>query len=71
MFTTPDQLPVPGYCDVTGIEAIPAEQFEACLAEPDISEDRRVPEYYLGDRMDWDLAVAALFPSPGAAAFSK
>ncbi len=65
VFTAPDGQPLPGYARTYGIDDVPAERFDENLAEQDIDEHSCVPLFYAGDTMDWDLAVSALFPSPG------
>lgn len=65
VFRTPDERLLPAYARTYGIDDIPAERFDDYLAEQDLDEHTCVPEFYAGDTMDWDLAVSALFQSPG------
>lgn len=65
VFTTPGDRPLPAHAETICIDEIPVERFDRYLAELDIVRDACVPDFHAGDRMDWGLAVAALFPSPG------
>lgn len=65
VFMAPSGHGLPAYARTYGIDDVPAERMEQYLAEQDIDKHTCVPEFYAGDTMDWDLAVSALFQSPG------
>ena len=63
VFTAPDATRLADPAPVRMIDEDPYAWFEKEMADFDIGPETCVPDYCAGDRIDWDLAVAALFPT--------
>ncbi|NNC77734.1 MAG: DUF222 domain-containing protein [Woeseiaceae bacterium] len=61
VFTAPDRRQLPEYSELRGRDTFSTKSVERYLSAMEVATKSCVPEYYAGDRMDWDLAVAALF----------
>ncbi|MBT8101178.1 MAG: hypothetical protein KJO82_15595 [Gammaproteobacteria bacterium] len=64
-FTAPDRRSLTEVAESGSFDAKSVERFDAYFARQEIDADTCVPEFHAGDRMDRDLAVAIMFPSPG------
>ena len=64
MSGAPENQRLADHPPIRTIDEDPFERFEKELQATGLGPETCVPEYYAGDRMDWDLAIAALFDSP-------